>query len=100
MYSASCWLGFDSRYASMSERTLDRRLTRSRVSAMEALMRRSSLRWSVRISRWRARLFCLRAEAVRVDSVSRRRESCDIRMSLWMIKRRINICSLNWRMID
>lgn len=42
----------------------------------------SSRRWSSRISRWRDRLFCFRAEAVRADSESRRRDNWDIRASL------------------
>lgn len=54
------------------------RFTRSRVSEMELLRRLSSLWWSERISRWRERLFCFRAEDVRADSESRRRDSCEI----------------------
>lgn len=77
MYSASAAdaLWEEDRYASMSERTLERRFARLRASAMLARNRESSRRWSARISRWRERLFCLRAEEVRVDSESRRRES-------------------------
>lgn len=69
----------------MSERTLERRFARSRDSAMAEVRRFSSRRWSVRISRWRVRLFCLRAEEVRVASESRRRDSWAIRVSLYRV---------------
>ena len=39
------------------------------------------MRWLERISRCRDRLFCFRAEAVRRDSLSRRRASWEIRAS-------------------
>ncbi len=59
----------------MSERTLEMRLARWRASVMVDLRRTSSRRWSRRISRCRVRWFCFRAEEVRTDSESRRRES-------------------------
>ena len=65
----------------MSERTLERRLARVRASLRADFKRTSSRRWSSRISRWRERWFCFRAEDVRTDSESRRRESWDIMAS-------------------
>lgn len=56
----------------MSERTLERRLARSRAVERVFRRRRSSVRCWVRISRWRERLVDLRAEGV--GSESRRRE--------------------------
>lgn len=55
----------------MSERTLERRLARSRAVERVDLRRVSSVRCWVRISRWRARLVDLRAEGW--GSASRRR---------------------------
>ena len=66
----------------MSERTFESRLARLRASRIWDFRRESSRRCSWRISRCRERLFCFRAEAV--ASESRRRESCDMRVSLWM----------------
>lgn len=68
----------------MSDRTFERRFARFRASWIWDFRRASSRRCSWRISRWRERLFCFRAEAVRVASESRRRESCDMRDSRWM----------------
>lgn len=62
----------------MSERTFDRRFARSRASEMLDERRFSSRRCSDSTSRWRARLFCLSAEEVRVASESRRRVSWPI----------------------
>lgn len=68
----------------MSERTLESKLARSRDSAMADVNRWSSRRWSWRTSRWRERLFCLRAEDVRVASESSKRESWEMRASRWI----------------
>jgi hypothetical protein len=68
----------------MSDRTVERRFARLRASWIWDFRRESSRRWSCRISRCRERLFCFRAEAVRVASESRRRESWDMRVSRWM----------------
>jgi hypothetical protein len=57
----------------MSLRTLERRFARSRAVEIWDFRRENSLRWVVRISRWRARLVDLRAEGV--GSLSRCRES-------------------------
>ena len=46
-------------------------------------MRESSERCSWTRSRWRERLFCLRAEDVRVASESRRREREEMMFSRW-----------------
>ena len=51
---------------------------------MEDLRRRSSRRWSRRISRWRTRLLDFRAEVVRGDSESRRRASWVMSASRWI----------------
>ena len=67
----------------MSERTLESRLARFRASVMAERRRVRSRWWSARISRWRERLFCFRAEEVRVGSESRRRESWEIRVERW-----------------
>jgi hypothetical protein len=80
MYSASAADGFDALYASMSERTLERRFALLRASVRDDFRRDSSRRWSCKISRWRARLFCLTADMV--GSESRRRVSWFIRSSL------------------
>lgn len=69
----------------MSLRTLERRLALFRASWSWDLRRVSSRRWSWRISRWRERLFCLVADAVRVASESRRRVSCDMSVSRCMV---------------
>lgn len=65
----------------MSERTFESRFARSRASEMLDERRFSSRRCSASTSRWRARLFCLRAEEVRVASESRRRVSWPIKAS-------------------
>lgn len=67
----------------MSERTFDRRFARSRASEILDERRFSSRRCSANTSRWRARLFCLRAEEVRVASESSRRVSWPINDSRW-----------------
>lgn len=74
MYSASASPGFCDRYASMSLRTFERRLARSRAVEMLFRNRVSSVRCCVSISRCRARLVDFRAEVV--ASESRRRWSC------------------------
>ena len=68
----------------MSDRTFESRLARWRASVMEDLRRRSSRRWSRRISRWRTRLLDFRAEVVRGDSESRRRASWVMSASRWI----------------
>lgn len=90
MYSASAAAGFEERNASMSDRTFERRFARSRDSAIADVRRDNSRLWSVRISRWRARLFCLRAEEVSVASESRRRASWatkDSRFWPWVVSK-------------
>ena len=69
----------------MSERTFESKLARLRASLMLDRRREKSRRWSARISRWRERLFCLRAEEVRVASESRRRDSWEVRVSRWRL---------------
>lgn len=59
----------------MSSRTLDSRLARLRASDRFDLSRARSLLWAASFSRSRDRLFCFRAEEVRVASESRRRLS-------------------------
>lgn len=59
----------------MSSRTLDSRLARLRASDRFDLRRARSLLWAASFSRSRDRLFCFRAEEVRVASESRRRLS-------------------------
>jgi len=66
----------------MSERTLERRLARSRAVEICDFKRESSVRCCERISRWRARLVDLRAEVV--GSESRIRESWPIRAERWV----------------
>ena len=70
----------------MSLRTLWRRLARSRAELRRLRWRDNSVRWVERISRCRERLFCFRAEEVRRDSLSRRRESWAIKASRWKEK--------------
>lgn len=55
---------------------------------MADVNRWSSRRWSWRTSRWRERLFCLRAEDVRVASESSNRESWEMRVSRCMKRQR------------
>ena len=81
MYSASAVSGFADRYASMSDRTFDKRFALLRASEMVDFKRAKSRRWSDNISRWRARLFCFTADCP--DSESRRRESWPTSASLY-----------------
>lgn len=67
----------------MSSRTLDSRLARLRASERFDLRRARSLLWAASFSRSRDRLFCFRAEEVRVASESRRRFSWMITFSRW-----------------
>lgn len=67
----------------MSSRTLDSRLARLRASERFDLRRARSLLWAASFSRSRDRLFCFRAEDVRVASESRRRLSWVITFSRW-----------------
>lgn len=69
----------------MSRRTLESRFALFRASRRLEVRRESSRWWSRRISRWRDRLFCFRAEEVRVDSESRRRESWEMSVSRWEV---------------
>jgi hypothetical protein len=65
----------------MSERTVCRRLARSRaVEISDLRVRRLAVDW-VRRSRWRVRLLCFRAEESRWGVEVRRRESCEMRAS-------------------
>lgn len=57
---------------------------------MEVFSLDSSVWCCASISLWRARLFCFRAEVLRADSDSRRRESWDIRFDRF--SRRVVIC--------
>lgn len=100
MYSCSAASGLFVWYASISLLTFGRRFARLRESWSCDLSRVSSRRCSWRTSRCRERLFCFVAEAVRVASESRRRESCAIRESRWMglgfvlLNRQVDIPSL------
>lgn len=70
----------------MSERTAGSRFARARAVARALRSRANSRVWSCRISRWRERLVCFRAEAVRADSESSRRESWPRRDSRFQSK--------------
>ena len=65
----------------MSSRTLDRRFARLRASDRLDLRRMRSFLCEASFSRSRDRLFCFRAEEVRVASESRRRLSWEITFS-------------------
>jgi hypothetical protein len=80
----------------MSERTFASKCCRSRASEMEDLRRRSSWRCSVRTSRWRERLFCLREEVLRADSESRSRESWDISPSRCVVRTSAHFHQASW----
>jgi hypothetical protein len=67
----------------MSLLTFDNRFARFRASCICDFNRLSSRRCSWRTSLCRERLFCLRAEAVRVASESSKRDSCAISVSRW-----------------
>lgn len=72
----------------MSERTFVRRLARWRADWRVDFREPNSRRSFCRTSRCRERLFCLRAEAVRVLSESRRRVSWFMRVSRWGVVRK------------
>lgn len=67
----------------MSERTLVRRLARSRACWRVDRSRARSRLWPESFSRRRERLFCFSADEVRVASESRRRASWSMTVSRW-----------------
>lgn len=75
MYSASAASGLLARYSSMSDRTFVRRLALSRACCREPRNRVRSRLWVDSFSRRSDKLFCLRADEVRVVSESSSRAS-------------------------